>query len=329
MPSTVTEPRHMERMDENTVTGEMVGTEQEDSALALYSAIEESARLLEIPCSREKVWPILSAYGGDLSEAPIAFRISPGARHPGDFDCRFMIPQGVDPYELAVSNGFIARTDHPISDLLSDISGRFTVDSYGIDFGVVGGFKKVWPVLPRDGLQAISKLAEIPSMPRSLGGNAGFFARHGLDRMVGMLGIDYQHRTLNVYLNELPAECFEPESIRAVIREVDQADPSEQMLKIGHMAFGIYVTLNWDSPKIERICFAVGTSDPTELPVPLNPVIVRFVRHIQRSNADPRFVYAVASSPDGEYYKLQSYHQWRPEILDIMQLTPGASKDLI
>jgi len=114
-----------------------------------------------------------------------------------------------------------------------------------------------------------------------------------------------------------------------MIREVDQADPSEQMLKIGHMAFGIYVTLNWDSPKLERICFAVGTSDPTELPVPLDPVIVRFVRHIQRSNAGRRFVYAVASSPNGEYYKLQSYYQWRPEILDIMQLSPGATKDLV
>jgi 6-linalyl-2-O,3-dimethylflaviolin/7-geranyloxy-5-hydroxy-2-methoxy-3-methylnaphthalene-1,4-dione synthase len=320
----------MERKDENTVMGEMAGAHPEDSVLGLYSVIEESARLLEIPCSREKVLPILSAYGDDLPEAVIAFRVATSARHAGELDCRFSVPQGVDPYELAVSNGFIARTDHPVADLLSDIRGCCPIDSYGIDFGVVGGFKKIWLVLPRAEVQTISKLAGIPSMPRSLGESADFFARHRIDDgTVGLLGIDYQYRTVNVYIGELPAECFEPETIRSMIREVDQADPSEQMLKIGHMAFGIYVTLNWDSPKLERICFAVGTSDPTELPVPLDPVIVRFVRHIQRSNAGRRFVYAVASSPNGEYYKLQSYYQWRPEILDIMQLSPGATKDLV
>ena len=317
----------MERNNENAVTSEMAGVDTEDPVLGLYSVIEESARLLEIPCSREKVLPILSAYGGDLADAIIAFRIATSADHVGELDCRFTIPQGVDPYELAVSNSFTARTDHPVADLLSDIRGCCPVDSYGIDFGVVGGFKKIWLVLPRDELQALSKLAGIPSMPRSLGESAGFFARHGLGDTTGLLGIDYRYRTVNVYLP--PAQRFEPETIRSMIREVDQADPSEQMLKIGQLAFGIYVTLNWDSPKIERICFAVGTSDPTELPVPLDPIIVRFVRHIQRSNAGRRFVYAVASSPAGEYYKLQSYYQWRPEVLDIMQLSPGATKDLV
>lgn len=138
-------------------------------------------------------------------------------------------------------------------------------------------------------------------MPRSLGENAGFFARHGLDDRAGIIGIDYRDRTVNVYFNE-PAACFAPENIRSMIREADQADPSEQMLKLGKLAFGIYVTLNSDSPKLERISFPVATQDPTELPVRLDPAIERFVRHAQRSQADQKFVYYVASSPDGEYY---------------------------
>lgn len=36
---------------------------RQDPVLGLYSVIEESARLLEIPSSREKVLPILSVYG--------------------------------------------------------------------------------------------------------------------------------------------------------------------------------------------------------------------------------------------------------------------------
>lgn len=307
----------MERMDQDTVLG----------PLGLYSVIEESARLLEVPCSREKVLPILSVYGDALAEAVIAFRVATGARHVGELDCRFTVPRHIDPLALAMSNGFIARTDHPVGALLSDIGEHCSIDSYGIDFGVVRGFKKIWLVLPRDDLQRVSNLAGVPSMPRSLGENIDFFARHNLGDTAGLLGIDYRNKTVNVYFGEQPAECFKPETIRSMIREIEQAEPSEQMLRLGQRAFGIYVTLNWDSAKLERICFAVATTDPAELPVRLDPKIERFVRHIRRSDSGRKFVYAVASSPDGEYYKLQAYYRWRPEVLDIMQLSDGAIKE--
>jgi hypothetical protein len=315
----------MEQQDDGTVTTEVAEAHPEVSLLGLYSAIEESARLLDVACSRDKVLPILTAYGDALAQAVIAFRVATSARHAGELDCRFTIPPHVDPYALALSNGFITETDHPVGALLSDIRGRCPIDCYGIDFGVVGGFKKIWPFFPPADLQGLSKLVGIPSMPRSLGENVGFLARHGVGDKASLIGIDYQNRTVNVYLQ--PAECFEPTTIRSMLRENDQSDPSEQMLKLSQKAFGIYVTLNWNSPKIERICFAVMTPDPTVLPVRLDPKIEQFVRHIQRSAADRRFVYAVTSSPDGEYHKLQSYYRWRPGILELMQLSDDAIKD--
>jgi len=159
--------------------------EREDSVHYLYSVIEESARLLEVPCSREKVLPILSVYGDTLAQAMIAFRVATGTRNAGELDCRFTVPRDVDPFALAVSNGFTARTAHPVGALLSDIGEHCPVDSYGIDFGVVGGFKKIWLVLPRTELQRVSELAGIPSMPRSLGENIDFFVRHGLGDTAG------------------------------------------------------------------------------------------------------------------------------------------------
>lgn len=120
----------------------------QDPVLGLYSVIEESARLLEIPCSREKVLPILSVYGDGLPEAVIAFRIATSARQAGDLDCRFTVPLGADPYELAVSNGFTAQTGHPVGALLSDIRECCPISSYGINFGVTGGFKKIWLIFP-------------------------------------------------------------------------------------------------------------------------------------------------------------------------------------
>jgi hypothetical protein len=316
----------MTRPKENAMS-EVAGADPENAVESLYSVIEESARLLEVPCTRDKVLPILNVYGDGLAQAVIAFRMGTGARHAGDFDCRFTVAPGADPYELAVRNGLTARTDHPVGTLLADIRDHCPVDSYGIDFGVAGGFKKIWLVLPREDLQGIPKLAGIPSMPRGLGESLDFFARHGLGDTAGLLGIDYRNRTVNVYFGEQPPECFAPDAIRAMLREVEQAEPSEQMLTLGQRAFGIYVTLSWDSPKLERICFAVATANPTELPVRLDAKVERFVRHVLHSQDDPRFVYAVASQPDGEYYKLQSYYRWRPEVMDIMQLSDGAVKD--
>ena len=298
-----------------------------DAVQALYSAIEEAAGLLEVEFAREDVLRILNLYGGDLTQALVAFRVATGARRAGELDCRFSVPLGTDPYELAVGNGLLEQTEHPVARLLADLREHCPVDGYGIDFGVVGGFKKIWVVLPRTALQEVGTLAAVPSMPRSLGESLGFIARHGLGDTVGLLGIDYRHRTVNIYFGEPPAGGIPPASVRSMLREVDQAEPSEQMLRLGRQAFGVYVTLNWDSPAIERICLAVATTDPASLPVELDERIALFVRHVRRADPDTRFVYAVASQPDGEYYKLQSYYRWGPGVPDIMQLPEGALAD--
>ncbi len=292
------------------------------TALAgLYSAIEEIARLLDVPCSRGKVWPILAAYGDTadaLEQSVIAFRVATDARHAGELDCRFTIPKDVDPYALALSKGLTTETGHPAGTLLSDIQGRCPIDCYAIDFGVVGGFKKIYSFFPPGDSQDLSRLAGIPSMSRSLDENMSLFARYGLGGKASCIGIDYPDRTVNIYFTGTSAECFESHAVLSLLRETEQPDPSEQMLKFAQAGFGIYVTLSWDSPRIERICFAAMTSDPMALPVPLEPRIGKFVRRMQDAGGERKFVCAVASSPHGEYYKLQSYYQWRPWIVDLM-----------
>lgn len=288
----------------------------------LYTALEESARLLDVTCSRDRVWPILTAYGDVLPRAVIAFRVATGSRHEGELDCRFLsLPGDVDPYAVAVSNGLTAETDHPAGALLSDIQQRCPIDSYGIDFGVVGGFKKTWSFFPGDDFQELPKLADIASMPRGLAENAGFFARYGLDDRVSLVGIDYPHRTVNVYFGELPPECLEPEAIRSMHRDLDLPEPSEQMLRLSQESFGLYVTLSWDSPKIKRISFGVMTPDPQTLPGRLDPKIEHFVKNDPYGAAAPKVVYVAMSSTEGEYYKLQSYYRWRPRMLDLMQVS--------
>ena len=287
----------------------------------LYSTIEESARLVQVDCSRETVLPILSAFREGFAHpgSVVAFRVATALRHAGELDVRFRVhPDDRTPYATALSNGVTPRTDHSVGSLLTELHERCTVEEHGIDFGVVGGFKKIYAAFNPEDLQQVAKLADIPAMPPSLAANVDFFARHGLDDRIGLVGIDYPARTVNLYLNDVPAACFERKTILATLRELGMAEPSEQMLKLGENAFGLYVTLGWESERIERICYAAATTDLTTLPVPIEPEIEKFVKSVPYGGEDRKFVYGVALAPQGEYYKLESHYKWKPGALNFI-----------
>ncbi|MCD0448650.1 hypothetical protein LO762_05485 [Actinocorallia sp. API 0066] len=290
-------------------------------AAELCSIIEESAEQLEVAFSRNRVWPILSAFGDAFAHpsAVVAFRVATALRQVGELDCRFRThPDDRDPYGSALAEGLTERTEHPSGTLLRELHERFPVESHGIDFGVVGGFKKIYAAFTPDDLQKVADLATLPSMPRALVENAGLLARHGLDDRVGVLGIDYPARTVNVYFNDVPAECFTSTEILTMLREIGAVEPSGRMLQLGEQAFGLYLTLGWDSPRVERICYAVSTTDLDTLPVRVEPEIERFVKSVPHAGEDCKFVYGVALAPQGEYYKLESHYKWRSGTLNFI-----------
>jgi hypothetical protein len=288
----------------------------------LYAAIEKTAALLELPCSPERVRPVLRAYAEVIPQAVIAFRLGTGERYTGDLDWRFTVPNDVDPYAVAVANGLVEAVDHPVGTLLGEIAEHCPIGSFGVDFGVAGGFKKIYVFFPPDNMQRLETLVGLPSMPRSLAQNLDFFARHGLDgAKVNVFGIDYRHRTVNVYFGGLPPEVLEPGSVRAMMRELDLPEPSEELLALGRRAFGIYTSLGWADAQIERYCFAVMTPDAASLPVRIEPRIERFLKDVPYAAADGRFIYYAGTSVAGEEnFKLQSYFSWQPRMLDQMLL---------
>ncbi|MEV7192581.1 aromatic prenyltransferase [Streptomyces sp. NPDC093510] len=288
----------------------------------LYSVIEESSRLVDVPCARDTVWPILTAFEDTLAQAVIAFRVATGERNAGDFDCRFtMLPKGLDPYAVALANGLTAPTDHPVGSLLEELCREFPVESGGIDFGVVGGFKKTWSFFPTDSLQSLSELVRLESMPASAAENLDFFTRYDLADRVSLVGIDYPHKSLNLYFGAAPAATFEPEGITAILRDAGLPAPSERLLGFGARAFGIYATLSWESAKVERITIAAMTPDPTALPVRIEEKIEHYVNKAPYSTEDRQFVYAITSAPTGEYHKLQSYYKWHSQVENTLLVT--------
>lgn len=291
----------------------------------LYSAIEESARLLGAPFSGDQVWPILNAYRDLLTDGRIVFSAQTGERHTGELEYSVQVSGGTDdPYARALSHGFVAETDHPVGTLISEIRARVSVGEYAIDCGIAGGFKKVY-ALSRD-LLGVPKLADIPAMPRALAENADFFARYGLAE-AAVIAADYQRNTMNVYF-QLPASAagsLAPGTILSMLRDIGLPAPDERMLKYACQAYRIYATLGWDSSEIQRIAFAPLPRfglDLSVVPVRLEAGIERFMSGAPYTYAGERIgIAAVKWSRDEECLDLGSYYQISPSQLKALERT--------
>jgi hypothetical protein len=280
----------------------------------VYSAIEEAAGLADVACSRDKVLPILTAYGDALAEAGIGFGVLSGERSAGELDYTMTVSPSVDdPYAVALSNGLIAETDHPVGALLSDLRKRLTISDHLIDCGVVGGFKKTLAHFPRN-MQRVSELADIPSMPRSVAENAGFFARHNLDK-VAMIAIDYGRKTMNLYFQR-PPKPLEQKTVLSMIGECGLPLPSQQALEFAQKAFRVNVTLSWDSSEIARIALAQFPArglDPSVLSDRIEPRFEQLLRGAPCTYPGGRInLLGLKWSGNGEAIELVSYYQLSP-----------------
>ena len=286
----------------------------------VYSAIEESARLLAVPCSRDKVWPILTAYGDALAEGAIILSVSTGTR---ECDYTIQVPAGIDdPYAHALSNGFVAETDHPAGALLPDIGTRVSVDEYFFDCGVVGGFQKLYASFRLD-LRKVSSLADIPSMPRAVAENAGLFADHGLDD-VSVIGIDYKRKTMNLYF-QVPAAAagnLEPKTVLSMLRGSGMPEPDEQMLELACAAYRIYFTLSWGSSEVQRISFAPRPGpglDLSAVQARLEPEVKQFMSSAPYGYTGERISILVPKwSADGDHLNLGFYYHVSPQARPLM-----------
>jgi len=288
-----------------TQGGQMSGASEED----LFSAIEESCGLLNVACAREKVEPFLSEYGFAL-EAGVFFTTWTGPR-AGEFNYALLVPPvGPDPYQRALSKGFAEETGHPVGSLLADFKERFGVILYGAECGVDDGFKEIHAFFNPQALPGPGQLAEIGSMPPSLAANAGLLAEHGVGGSAGLAAINYQERTVSVYFGELR---LGKDNVRSLLRGLGMPEPSAPELELMQKSFVVYPTFSWDSPKIERICFAVPSLDPLAFPAPLDPAAELFAKSAPYAYPGKRIlVYGFTFTPGERYHQVQSYWTINP-----------------
>lgn len=277
---------------------------------SLYSAVADTARVLGVPCERDKLWPILRVYEFGFTDAAVALRTTTRARRSGELSVRYIAPAGdTDPYLLALDQKFATRTNHPVDRLYHEIQDRGSVMFRGVDVGVPSGFEKIWSIYLDDGSKTVEAMSQTPAMPSGVGRNLDYFSRHGLKNITG-IAVDFRSRSVNVYFPFTGTRTTE--NISKMIGDLGFQIPKKDELELCREAFSVYFTFTWDSPEIERVCFPIQVPEADLVPTHLDPLIERFVQGARFDNEDRAYVYAIVSSRQGPYYKIENFY-YRPE----------------
>ncbi|MEV0598753.1 aromatic prenyltransferase [Streptomyces sp. NPDC050315] len=286
----------------------------------VYSAIEQSAQLLDLPLEADKVKGALAAFEPAFTNASVALRIATGERREKLMGYRYIKYTGdLDPYETAVSEGLLKRGDHAADRLFHDVKERFPIEGTGGDFEIAAGFQKIWVFFPSSRPQPLDELSKLESMPRAVADNLELLARYGL-HSASLFAVDYTSHTLNIYFDGLPDGTFAPERVRELTRELGIPEPSEYELELCAKAFAVYFTFSWETSKIDRACFPVLVPNPELVPTDLGPTITKFAAGVPFAGDDRKCIYATTLSARGNYYKLEPFYHWQPAIVNAMHL---------
>lgn len=128
-----------------------------------------------------------------------------------------------------------------------------------------------------------------------------------------MTSMDYKKRQVNLYFSELSEQTLAPESVLALVRELGLHVPTELGLEFCKRSFSVYPTLNWETGRIDRLCFAVISTDPTLVPSADERDIEQFRNYGTKApyayvGEKRTLVYGLTLSPTEEYYKLGAYY---------------------
>lgn len=286
----------------------------------IYSAIEESAQLLDLPLEPDKVKATLAAFEPAFTNSSVALRIATGARREKLLGYRYIKYTGdLDPLATAHAEGLLERGDHAADRLFWDVKERFPVEGTGGDFEISAYFQKLWCFFPSSRPQPLDELSELASMPPAVGDNLDLLARYGL-RAASLFAVDYTSHTLNIYFDGLPDGTFAPDRVSELMGELGIPEPGKDVLDLCAQAFAVYFTFSWESSKIDRVCFPVLVPEPELVPTTLGPTITRLASGVPFAGCRPQCIYATTLSDREIYYKLEPFYRWQPAIVNAMHL---------
>ena len=255
------------------------------------------------------VWQLLRGVSGEL---PDVDEEGPGT--PAQRPVRQLgVPH--DPYATALAEGFIRHEGHPLDNLLPEIQATYPVVGYGVDLEVAYGLEKIWPFFPHLP-QPAARAYAMPSLPDAVKAQAGYFEKYGLEDF-SLFALDYRNRTINLYFMVRPGHLA-PETIAGMIGDLGFQVPGQEILGYCSMAIPVYFTFSWDSPRVERLCFATVAFDERMLPTHLHPLIDRYCAGAPFAVPQRTFIFNLTFTRKGDFIKIEN--DYTGSMTDLMRV---------
>lgn len=297
----------------------MCGDKQQ-SLQQLMADIKKAAAIINVPCQDDIVWRLLTTYEQGFTEDAVSFRIT--TKDAQELNVRYQTLRPNDPYQVALKNGFLNRTDHPMHEVMVELQQKRPDAGYFIDIGVTHGLEKIWGYFAWP--FSIDEVCDLDSMPRSLKTRRDLFKTLGIN-WISAIGVDYIGQTVNIYaLSGLFPNSAEiaAQTIAASGFEV----PDQEELEFNGSAFVIYHTFSWESDEIARLSYSqVGPQE--NVPVHWHPLINRFAAEVPLRSQPRLYTYNTCYGHKiPNYYKLEADYEGRIFTHTIRHLIEGGLK---
>ncbi|MHA1884419.1 MAG: aromatic prenyltransferase [Promethearchaeota archaeon] len=245
------------------------------------------------------------AYKEFFTGAPVSIRTTTKPVERRDVALRyveFFMPHNPDPYTHAINEGLIKIDDHPIHDMFKEVMDTFQMMGYGVDVDASTGLSKIWPFIVPG---SIEPLFTLKSAPESIKNYRDYFIKHGLTDFA-LFAFDFLHNTTNIYfmIQQPPKPSYD--SCVSLVEDLGLKIDSEEAMEGCRRAVHLNYTFNWESDKLERLCFGIAADTHEEVPVHFHPLIEKFVKESPLQSESQKFIWGVTFTNNGLYYKIEN-----------------------
>ncbi|MFX1497362.1 MAG: aromatic prenyltransferase [Promethearchaeota archaeon] len=262
-------------------------------------------KITGVRCNENAIWRAINVYKPFFSGSPVSIRTTTKPVERRDIAVRyveFFVPHNPDPYKTAINEGLLNKNGHPIHEMIVEAIETFDIMGYGVDVDASTGLSKIWPFIVPG---SIDPIFLIKSIPESMKKYRNYLNKHGLTSF-SLFAFDFLHNTTNIYfMLKQPAKSAYGNCI-ALVEDLGFKPASKDIMESCRNAVHLNYTFNWDSPKIERLCFGMACDDASEVPMHLHPLIKDFAENTPLQSDSHKFIWGVTFTRKGLYYKIEN-----------------------
>ncbi len=220
------------------------------------------------------------------------------------------------PFDIVLKNGLIKNNGHPVLGIMPAAIEHLGIAPSsglcGVDVGAATGFEKIWFFFPNS--VPLAEFIKIPGLPDGVRANVDYFRKHQLD-MVKLIGADFPAKSINLYFFAGEVGGLTPQKSADMLGDLGLNVPNDEVLQHCASAVPLYYTFKWDTPEVQRVCFACHASEPALVPK-WSPIIDDFVANAVTIAKRRTFMYNPTFNRHGQdFTKIEIGFEEFPEFI--------------